>query len=151
MKTQTATIMTGLAALMAAGITAQAQNSLTAWPPFGRHCKLGGSIVAQPQYSQTTLDSPPLAAPDERCTSPYVFAEVADPLAVEAEGGTFADGIYGDEIVGVYFDSNGDGHGYVYNDHNQTWTTLDDPLSVFFSGNYDIWENDIIGPYLDSE
>ena len=103
MKPHTGSTLMGLAALIAAGITAQAQ------------------------YTFTTLDA---------------------PLGTQ---GTFADGIQGDKIVGVYYDGSGNGHGFIYRIHLKTWTTLDDPLAVGQSANFDISGNDIIGPYLDSQ
>lgn len=151
MKIHAGNTLMGLAALLAAGITVHAQNSLVSWPPFARHGKLGGGIMAQAQDGRTPWDHPASKAPDKQCPSPYVFAEVVDPLAVEANGGTFADGIYEDKIVGVYYDIEGNGHGYIYDDHDQTWTTLDDPQAAGLSANFDIWRNDIIGIYLDDE
>ena len=109
MKSQIAKIKTGLAALMAAGITTHA----------------GGAA-----YTYTTLDDP--------------MASYASPYFP----GTAAVGISGDKIVGYYGDSEGNLFGFLYNDKDQTWTTLDDPDGVYGETLcYNISDNEIIGIY----
>ena len=60
----TAKILTGLAALLAAGLTTQAQDSLIAGPPWATHAKLGGGLVDQVQDRRITLSDPAWPTPD---------------------------------------------------------------------------------------
>jgi hypothetical protein len=54
----------------------------------------------------------------------YTYTPLAYPLAVQ----TSAEGISGTNIVGVYMDTYGDAHGFLYNG-DTNWTSLNDPLS----------------------
>jgi hypothetical protein len=60
----TAKILTGLAALLAAGLTTQAQDSLIVVPHCARHGKLGGDPAAQAQDRRITLSDPAWPTPD---------------------------------------------------------------------------------------
>jgi hypothetical protein len=125
MKIQNERILTGLAALVAAGMTTQAQENPTTLDD-SRPCDLPGRAA----YAYTTLDEPLAAYP----------------------GGTAAVGISGHAIVGYYGDSLGNYHGFLYNDQDKTWTTLDDPDGVYGTTFcYNISGNDIIGIYGDTE
>jgi hypothetical protein len=129
MKTQIAKLLTGLAALAAAGINAQAQDTQPGFggPPSGPAL---GDDPARVHYTWTTLD---------------------DPLAV---GFTTAYWISGNDMIGGYSDSAGNFHGFLYNLQASTWTTLDDPLAApgpsGGTGLYFISGGQIVGEYWDS-
>jgi hypothetical protein len=75
------------------------------------------------------------------------FTTLDDPLGAQ---GTDDNGINdNNKIVGDYFDSNGDEHGFFY--QHGTFTTLDDPLGVEGTAVEDINANKkIVGDYFDS-
>jgi hypothetical protein len=127
MRTQVARILTGLTALVAAGINAESQRAVASPPPEPGPGDLPPSV----HYTWTTLD---------------------DPLATDSAAvgfGTYATGIWGDSIVGGYADSEGKVHGFLYNQREKTWTTLDDP-----DGDGTFCENisgdNIFGQYADA-
>ncbi|HKI69206.1 MAG TPA: hypothetical protein VKA67_06435 [Verrucomicrobiae bacterium] len=146
MRTSTARIWTGLIALMAAGITAQAQYTYTTLDdPLGMDTYANGisgtNIVGTYDDSSgdthgflyngstyTTLDDP-LAAP-------FLFFGKR----------TYAQGISGTNIVGYYYgySSSVENNGFLYN--GNAWTTLDDPLGVNTYA-YGISETNIVGEY----
>ena len=146
MKAQTAKLLTGLAALMAAGITTQAQET-QGGSHYPRPCRKCFPILGE-QRPDAVYDG--ARERNHHFASPYSFTTVDDPLGV-APYFAFADGIEGDLIVGQYVDSGGVPHGYVYDDRDQTWTTLDDPLADGYSVNTDIADGKIVGFYGDSE
>lgn len=78
-----------------------------------------------------------------------------DPLAASGSFfGTYANAIAGNTIIGFYFDSKGDMHGFLYNIANKTYSTLDDNLAPSIPGYgtnlQDISGNVIVGYYIDS-
>lgn len=78
------------------------------------------------------------------------YTTLNDPLAGtgqigEVNLGTEVYGISGTNIVGVYYDSSGLGHGFIYN--GSSYTTLDDPLGVDGTVAYGISGNEIVGIY----
>src|SRR5208337_4579084 len=88
-------------------------------------------------------------------TSTYTTLD--DPLASQSPPhpyyafGTQAYGISGNNIVGDYYDSSSNEHGFLYN--GSTWTTIDDPLaSAGVDGTQanGISGNNIVGYYTDS-
>ena len=62
-------------------------------------------------------------------------------------------GISGDEITGLYFDSGGVAHGFAYD--GRTWITLDDPLAGTASGQGTFAQyssgGKVVGWYVDSD
>ncbi len=78
------------------------------------------------------------------------FTTLNDPL--HPLGGTSAQGIDGNNIVGYYSDSSGRNHGFLYN--GSTYMTLDDPFANTIPGQgteaYGISGNNIVGQYWDS-
>jgi hypothetical protein len=63
--------------------------------------------------------------------------------------GTSAQGIDGNNIVGLYTDSLGASHGFLYD--GATYTTLDDPLAgPFGTVAIEISGNNIVGSYTDA-
>ena len=86
-------------------------------------------------------------------TGTYITLD--DPLASTKIGtgpseypyGTELSGIYGDNIVGDYYDSSGLEHGFLYNITNQTWTNLDYAVTGIY-GNYIIGNNGLNGVFF---
>ena len=126
MKTYKTQFLTILAALIAAGITAQAQYTYTTLDdPSGHHMAQGISgtnIVGyylghQRQHFHGFL------------YNGSTWTMLDDPLADSGFAiGTEALGISGTNIVGFYQDINGISHGFLHNGIlKSNWTTLDDP------------------------
>lgn len=85
------------------------------------------------------------------------YVTVDDPLATHVRNpldnsqpgalGTFVNGIYGNVVVGYYYDSNYLGHGFLYD--GTTYTTIDDPLGVKGTAINGIDGNNLVGSYVD--
>lgn len=76
------------------------------------------------------------------------FTTLDDPDGLP--GYTIPQGVFGDDIVGVYHDPSGSGtDGFVYNILTATWTTIDDPFGVARTNAYGISGNNIVGYYAD--
>jgi hypothetical protein len=140
---KTKKILAGLAVLMAAGLTAHGQNFPLCRP------RLGDGRVFQGRDSQIVGENPGATGPQRQPPSSYTFTTVEDPIGA---GYGIAFGVEGDLIVGEFVAELGVSvDGYVYNDRDQTWTTLNDPLAVNLTVIANIWENDLIGFYVNSE
>jgi len=84
------------------------------------------------------------------------YTTLDDPFASEfnnpsygANGGTFASGISGNNIVGYYEDDSGEDHGFVTTFYPQPTPLLDDPLSGvgLHSEAFGIDGNNVVGDY----
>jgi hypothetical protein len=73
------------------------------------------------------------------------FSTIDHPLGVN---GTRATGIYGNRIVGVYYDSSELRHGFVYD--GTSFTTIDHPLGASGSFLHDVVGDTLVGAYQDS-
>ena len=77
------------------------------------------------------------------------YQTLDDPFAIQSSSfGTFAQGISGSNIVGYYYDSNLNAHGFLYN--GSIYTTLDDPNGVGSTYAQCISGSNIVGYYYDS-
>ena len=74
------------------------------------------------------------------------YTTLADPLGTK----TYAYGISGNNIVGLYMDSSFNHYGFLYNIGAGTYTTLADPLGVYGTVAQGISGNNIVGTYFDS-
>jgi hypothetical protein len=126
---RTAKPLAGLAALMAAGITSQAQYVFTEleYPgvPFGSTYANGidGANIVGAYWDTNNVSHGFLY----NATN---WSTLDAPGASSASGqGTTPFGISGTNIVGTYTDSKGVNHGFLYNLTTQTWTRLDYPLA----------------------
>jgi hypothetical protein len=133
MKTQIAEILTGLAALIAAALTAQAQYIYTALnDPLAGHGSgpdtltdnfCGTNIVGGYGYYGTA------GVIHGFVLSGTNWTTLNDPLAGSGPyEGTFASAMSGSNIVGWYVDTNSVEHGFIHTGTN--WTTLDDPQAA---------------------
>ena len=64
--------------------------------------------------------------------------------------GTTAEGISGNNVVGLYYDTAGKGHGFLYNISTEQYTTLDDPLATQYTVPTGIDGNTVFGDYTDA-
>src|SRR3974390_1457216 len=155
MKNQTVTILAGLAALMAAGITTQAQYTFTTLddplaehaPGFGTFLenRSGDKIVGN--YYDSGGNSHGLIYD----ISEKTWTTLDQPSAA---GFSVNYWISDNKIIGGYVDSVGDWHGFLYDLGAKTWTTLDDPLAgpgiLGGADPYFISGRKIVGNYYDS-
>ncbi len=131
MNTQTAKILTGLAALIAAGVTAQAQYIwITLNDPVAGTGTNGPDTLTD-NFSGTNIVGGYGFWYDGGVIHGFVasgtnWTTLNDPLAGSGPNqGTYATGMSGTNTVGWFIDSNGVAHGFHYN--GSTWITLNDP------------------------
>ena len=75
------------------------------------------------------------------------YTTLSEPLGTN---GTDADGVSGSEVVGRYYDSLWNCHGFLYDINSSTYTTLDDPLAATGTVANGVDGGNIVGGYSDS-